>query len=108
MRIDIDIEGELPRLCIVPELTRRSVHEIGEVDLLRFDGDGAGLDLREVQNVTDEVEQIGACAMNCAGEFDLLWAEISVRVLAQLLTEDQNAVQRCAQLMRHVGEEFGF
>ena len=33
--------------------------------------------------------------------------EIAVRVVGELLAEDQDAVQRRAQLVRHVGEEFG-
>jgi hypothetical protein len=43
-----------------------------------------------------------------AGKFDLLGAQIAIRVVAELLAEDQDAVQRRPQLMRHVGEELGF
>ena len=32
--------------------------------------------------------------------------EVAVRILGQLLAEDQDAVERRAQLVRHVGEEF--
>ena len=46
--------------------------------------------------------------MDRPGELDLLRGQIAVRVFAQLLTEDQDAVQRRPQLVRHVGEEFGF
>ncbi len=38
----------------------------------------------------------------------LLAAEVAVRVLCKLLAEYQDAVERRAQLVRHVGEEFGF
>ena len=44
--------------------------------------------------------------MNGAREFRLLRREISVGVVGELLTEDQDAVERRAQLVRHVGEEF--
>ena len=33
--------------------------------------------------------------------------QVAVRVVAELLAEDQDAVQRRAQLVRHVGEELG-
>ncbi len=52
------------------------------------------------------VEEIRACAVDGAGELDLLVSEVAVAVFAQLLAEDEDAVQRCAQLVRHVGEEF--
>ena len=37
-----------------------------------FDGDRAGLDLREVENVVDERQQVGAGRMDVPGELDLL------------------------------------
>ena len=49
-------------------LSRRPV----ERDFLDLDGDRAGLDLREVENVVDEVEQVGAGGVDVAGEIDLL------------------------------------
>ena len=38
---------------------------------------------------------------------DLLAREVAVGVVGQLLAENKNTVQRRAQLVRHVGEEFG-
>ena len=46
--------------------------QIGEENLLGIDGDRARLDLRQVENVADEIEQVGAGAMDGAREFDLL------------------------------------
>src|SRR5260363_261372 len=45
--------------------------------------------------------------MNGAGEFDLLHGEVAVGVFGQLLAQDQDAVERRAQLVRHVGQELG-
>ena len=42
------------------------------------------------------------------GELGLPRAEVAVGVLRQLVGEDQEAVQRRAELVRHVGEELGF
>ena len=107
MRIDLDVERELPVFRLVPERPRDRVEQIGDEDLLRVDRDRAGFDLRQIENVADQVEQIGAGAVDGAGEFDLLGGQIAVRVVAELLAEDQDAVERRAQLVRHVGEEFG-
>ncbi len=41
-------------------------------DFLGVDRDGAGLDLGEVENVADQIEQVGAGAVDGTGELDLL------------------------------------
>ena len=66
------------RLRLVAERPRDGVEQIGKEDFLRFDRDRAGLDLRQIENVADQIEQIGAGAVNGAGEFDLLWRKIAV------------------------------
>ena len=45
--------------------------------------------------------------MDVAGEVHLFQHQVASRVLGQLLTQDQDRVQRRSQLMRHVGEELG-
>ncbi len=74
---------------------------------LGIHGDGAGLDLRQIQNIADEVQKVGARAMNGAREIHLLRCQVAVRILRQLLSQDENAVERSAQFMRHVREELG-
>ena len=44
--------------------------------------------------------------MNGARELDLLRRQVAVGVVAELLAQHQNAVERRAQLVRHVGQEF--
>ncbi len=102
-----DLEDELAVLRLVPERPRHHVEQAGEEDLFRFDRDRARFDLREIENVADQVQQVGAGAVNGAGELDLLRREIAVRVVGELLAEHQNAVERRAQLVRHVGQELG-
>ena len=77
-------------------------------DLLALDRDRARLDLRQVEDVADQVQQVGAGAHGSS------WRtrpggrmRFVVRILGQLLAEDQDAVERRAQLVRHVGEELG-
>ena len=91
----------------VAERPRRRSRAGREADLLDIDRDRAGLDLRQVEDVVDQVEQVGAGAVDGARELDLLRREVAVGVVGELLAEDQDAVERRAQLVRHVGEELG-
>ncbi len=102
----MDLERQLPRFRLVAERPRHHVEQVGEEHLLGIDRDRAGFDLGQVENVADEVEQIGAGAVDGAGEFDLLAGEIAFRIVGELLAEDQDRVERRAQLVRHVGQEF--
>ena len=45
--------------------------------------------------------------MNGASEFDLLQGQIAIGVVAELLPQHQNAIERRTQLVRHVGQKFG-
>ena len=76
-------------------------------NLLGVHRDGAGFDLREVEDVADEIQEIAARAVNRARELDLAGRQIAVRVVRQLLAENQDAVERRAQLMRHVRQKLG-
>src|SRR5262249_30836857 len=105
-RIEIDLERQLPGVGLVTEWASDRVKQAGEEDLFRFHGDSAGLDLRQIENVADQVEQIGAGAVNGACEFRLLGAEVAVGIVGKMRGENQDAIQRGAQVVRHVGQEF--
>src|SRR6185369_3418966 len=105
-RIEIDVERKLPCFGLVTEGPADCIEQAGEQELFRIDSDGSGFNLRQVENVTDEIQQICARTMNSAREFRLLRREISVRVVGELLPQNQDAVERRAQLVRHVGKEF--
>ena len=99
MRIELHLEGQLPGLRLVAERPGDHVDEIGEQDLLGIDRHRSRLDLGEVEDVADQIEQIGAGAVNGAGELDLLGQQVAVRIFRKLLAEDQDAVERRAQLV---------
>ena len=69
--------------------------------------DRARFDLRQIEDVVDEVEQVGARRVDRAREFDLLFVEIALRVVGQQLRQDEQRVERRPQLVAHVGEELG-
>src|SRR6185312_7368912 len=88
------------------EWTGDAFSEVGEGDFLRIHRNGAGFDLRQVENVADQIQQVGAGGVDGAGELDLTRRQVALRVVGKLLAEDQDRVQRCPQLVRHVGQEF--
>ena len=67
----------------------------------------AGLDLGEVEDVVDQAQQVRARAVDRAGELDLPGGEVGVRVLGEQPRQQQQRVQRGAQLVAHVGQELG-
>ncbi len=106
MLVDLDLEGQMPVVGFVAERPRDRVDQVRYEHLLGVHRNGAGLDLRQVENVADQVQEIGAGAVDGARELHLLGREVAVRVVAELLAENEDRVQRRAQLVRHVGEEF--
>ncbi len=62
-----------------------------EEDLFGLNRDGAGFDLRQVEDVADQVEQVGAGAVDGARELHLLAAEVAVRIFGELLAEHEDA-----------------
>jgi hypothetical protein len=71
-RVELARERELARLGDVAEVALDRLAQAGERQLLGLDRDRPRLDLREIEDVADEVEEIGAGAVDGAGEFDLL------------------------------------
>src|SRR6185312_4959436 len=106
--VEQDLEIEVAVLGLVTEGARDHRGQVVEDDLLGIDRHGARFDLREIEDVADEIEQVGAGGVNGAAEFDLLRRQIPLGVLDELLAEDEDAVERRAQLVRHVREELGF
>src|SRR5690606_29569159 len=93
-------ERKRARLGLVAECALDRLAQIREGQLFGLDRDGAGFDLREIENVADEVQQVRARRVNGPGELHLSGCEVVFRVLGELLAEDQNAVERSSELMR--------
>ncbi len=81
------------------------VDQLDQGDPGRADVHLAGLDLGQVEDVVDQLEQVGAGAVDGVGELDLLGREVALVVVGEQLGQDQQRVERGAQLVRHVGEE---
>jgi hypothetical protein len=85
--------------------TRHDLQEVGEEHVLRLDRHRSGLDLRQIEDVRNQVQKVRPGAVDGAGELDLPGRQVPVRVVAQLLTEDQDRVQRRAEFVAHIGQE---
>ncbi|MNV40887.1 hypothetical protein D3C71_1325060 [compost metagenome] len=80
----------------------------GHREILFDQLDMASLDPRQVQDVVDQRQQVVVGGMDRLGVLDLLGGQRGVLVVGQQLGQDQRAVERRAQLVGHVGQEFGF
>ena len=71
------IERQILGFGDVAEIAIDIIAQSREGDFFDLDRDGAGFDLRKIENVVDEVEQIGAGGIDVAGEFDLLLGKVA-------------------------------
>ena len=67
-----DLERTGAVLRLVPERPGHGLEQAREVDLLGVDRDRARLDLRQIKDVADQVQEVGAGAVDGARELDLL------------------------------------
>ena len=50
-----------------------------KTDFFSLDGDRPGLDFREIEDIIDEIEQIGSGRVDVTGKLDLLGLQIAAR-----------------------------
>jgi len=81
------------------------VDEVRDRDACNVDGDGSGFDLGEVEDVVDELEQVVPRGVDRLRVVDLAGHEVPLDVRPELLREDEEAVERRPELVRHVGEK---
>ena len=102
---DLDRELEALLLRERPERALDVVADVAERDVAGVHVHLPGLDLREVEDVVDQLEEIGAGLVDRPGELDLLVGQVLLGVLREQLREDEQRVERRAQLVAHVREE---
>src|SRR5258708_6895395 len=103
-----DGEGEARRARDGFERLPGIVLELLERHLAEIRGHRPRLDLGEVEDVVDQRQQVVARTQDRGGKLDLLRTQVVIVVLGQLLRQDEHAVQRRPQLVRHVGQELRF
>ena len=105
--VELDIERQALFRRKLPEGPLHMLLEAGQRHVADLDRDRAGLDLGQVEDVVDQVEQIGAGAVDRARELGLFLVEIALLVVGQQLRQDQQRVERRPKLVAHIGEELG-
>ena len=86
-----------------------ALDDVAKIDGLVLQSELAGLDLRDVEDVVDEREEMLAGAENILGVFGVARdADRPHRLILDDLGEADDRVQGRAQLMAHIGEELRF
>src|SRR5664279_4181716 len=91
--------------CRLVRERRAVVEQHRQVDAGEVELHAAGLDLRQVEDVVDQREQVVARGVDVEQVLELLVVDLAEHLLAQHLREADDRVERRAQLVRHVGEE---
>ncbi len=78
---------------------------VEKLEIHHFEVDLAGLELRNIENVVNQREQRLGAVTHCDRTFPLLRCQIG---LQQQPVHPDDAVHRCTNLVRHIGEEIGF
>ena len=105
--VDRGHEGEVLVLRDRLEEAAHRLDDAGDRHVLRVHVHLARLDLAEIEDVVDEREEIVSGRVDRLREADLLLGQVAGFVVGEELREDERAVQRRAQLVRHVREEVG-
>ncbi len=63
---EVDVEGQVFGFCDMAEVAINVVAQAGEGNLFHLHRDRAGFDLRQIQNVVNEVQQVGARRIDVA------------------------------------------
>ena len=82
----------------LPECPLDVIVQVGEQHAADFHFHHSGLDLGEIENLVDQLQQIGARRMDRPRKFPLLVAE-SVFGIGKELRENEHAVQRRAKFV---------
>src|SRR5688572_3209193 len=105
--IGAHVDVELQRL-LLGERTERAVHELrhgADRHLRDVHLHLACFDLREIEDVVDEIQQVGSRRVDRARVLHLLGGQRVLLVVREELREDEQRVERRAQLVRHVRQE---
>ncbi len=105
MQVRIDVEQQLDAFLMraLREQVDDFFDDLADVEVLRFEPQLAGFDLREVENVVDDGEQRVGRALDGRGEAAL--ARIELRI-EQQLGHAEHAVHGRTDFVRHARQEF--
>jgi hypothetical protein len=109
VRIELALERDTDLDGGRPEGGQRHVQDLVEIHLAGIERVLAALHLGHVEDVVDDGEEMGGSIADEVGVFDDLGVhQRPLLVLAQQLGKADHGVERCPELMAHIGDEFGF
>ena len=98
-RPKVDGEANLGRLGDVTECPLEERRQLRHRPIGDLQRDSSGLDLRQVEDVVDQLQEVGSGRTDDGCVLDLFRQQVSVRVIGELLREDQQAVEGRPQLV---------
>ncbi len=103
----IDQRPELQSLLrrLRREQRRRTLHDLDQIEVDRFELDLAGFELRDIEDVVDDGQQRFRTVAHHLGIFALFRGQAGVQ---QQSVHAENPVHRRADLVAHIGQELGF
>ena len=72
----LNVKDKFAILRFVTERPRHRVQQAREEDFLGFDGNCAGFNLGQIEDVANQVQQVSSGTVNRAGELDLLGRQL--------------------------------
>ncbi len=104
------LDGEIDLLLarLDAKQCHRLLHDRSDIEALPVELHLARLDLGQIEDVVDQVEQVPAAPQNVLDMALLILPEGAEAGIEEQLREADDGVERRAQLVRHVGEEFAF
>ncbi len=87
------------------ELANQVVVQLPDRDVGHLDRRGSRLDLGQIEDAVEQAEQVAARAEDDARVLDLRIGHVVLGIVGELFGEDQQAVERRAQFVRHVRDE---
>ena len=107
--VDIGVERQVLVLGAAGHHAQRFRQRLRQIERLQVELHPAGLDLRHVEDVVDDFEQIVAAGQDVVTVFLVFFrAERAEHAAAHDLGESDDGIERRAQFVAHIGEEFGF
>src|SRR5664279_355353 len=104
---EIDRVGQAPFLGDRFELAEEGAAELSKGEVDHLDRDDTRFYFGQIEDVVEKTQQVVAGCAYHVSMFDLNVGHVLVRVVFELLSEDQHAVERGAKLVRYVGDELG-
>src|SRR5664279_5001858 len=104
---EVDRVGKAPFLGDGLELAEEGAAELSKGEVDHLDRDDTRFDFGQIEEAVEKIQQVDAGSAYDACIFDLDVGHVTVRVVFELLGENQQAVEGGAKLVRYVGDELG-